>query len=107
VTYKETVTSASSQVCLSKSQNKHNRLYMSAEPLGEEFCNAIDNKEISARDDPKELAKALAERFQWDINDAKKLWCFGPDESGPNVVVDQSKGVQYVHEIKDSMIGAF
>lgn len=68
---------------------------------------AMDNKEISARDDTKELAKALTEKFSWDINDTKKLWCFGPDETGPNVLVDQTKGVQYVNEIKDSMTAAF
>lgn len=68
--------------------NKHNRLYAVAEPLGEEFCAAVDNKEIDSRSEPKELAKVLHEKFSWDLNDAKKLWCFGPDETGPNVLVD-------------------
>jgi len=44
VSYKETVTDKSSVVCLSKSQNKHNRLYAVAEPLEEVFCRAIDDK---------------------------------------------------------------
>jgi elongation factor 2 len=35
VTYKETVTELSSQVCLAKSQNRHNRIYATAEPLSE------------------------------------------------------------------------
>jgi elongation factor 2 len=33
VSYKETVLKKSSQVCLAKSGNKHNRVYMTAEPL--------------------------------------------------------------------------
>jgi len=33
VTYKETVTAESDQMCLSKSPNKHNRLYVKAAPL--------------------------------------------------------------------------
>lgn len=33
VTYRETVVEQSSQVCLSKSPNKHNRIYCTAEPL--------------------------------------------------------------------------
>jgi elongation factor 2 len=82
-------------------------LYTVAEPLSELFCNDIDTKEISARDDPKELYKKLAEKYSWDINDAKKIWCFGPDETGPNVLVDQTKAIQYVNEIKDSMQSAF
>ena len=42
VSYKETVLEKSSQVCLAKSGNKHNRVYMTAEPLSEEFCVDID-----------------------------------------------------------------
>ncbi len=36
-----------------------------------------------------------------------KIWCFGPDNAGPNVVVDITKGVQYMNEIKESMVSAF
>lgn len=42
VTYKETVNATSSQVCLSKSPNKHNRLYVVAAPLGDELTDAIE-----------------------------------------------------------------
>jgi len=93
VTYKETVAEKSNQVCLAKSQNKHNRLYAVAEPLGEEFCVAVDNKDFTHKDDPKELSKRLVENFGWDPVDSKRIWCFGPDESGPNVFVDQTKGI--------------
>merc|ERR1719420_2152930 len=37
VLYKETITEESSQMCLSKSPNKHNRLYFKAEPMPEEL----------------------------------------------------------------------
>jgi len=39
VTYKETVSEPSSQTCLSKSPNKHNRLYVTAEPLGDDLAD--------------------------------------------------------------------
>jgi hypothetical protein len=32
---------------------------------------------------------------------------FGPDTHGPNLLVDVTKGVQYLNEIKDSCIAAF
>ena len=35
VTYCETVTEESSMVCMAKSPNKHNRLYMKCLPLGD------------------------------------------------------------------------
>jgi elongation factor 2 len=107
VTYKETVSETSSQLCLSKSPNKHNRIYMSAEPLGDELTNAIDNDIITAKDDPKNRYRKFADNYGWDVNDAKKIWCFGPDTSGPNLLVDQTKAVQYLHEMKDSFEAAF
>ena len=33
--------------------------------------------------------------------------CFGPDTTGPNLLTDVTKGVQYLNEIKDSCIAAF
>merc|ERR1711998_427924 len=60
VSYRETVQEESSQTCLSKSPNKHNRLYFKAEPLSEELSIAIEqNKEgkAGARGDPKDRAR--------------------------------------------------
>ena len=42
-----------------------------------------------------------------DQHDAKKLWVFGPETTGPNLLVDQTKAVQYLNEIRDSMESAF
>jgi elongation factor 2 len=63
VTYKETVVDKSSVVCLSKSVNRHNRLYAIAEPLGDELCTALENGELSAKDDLKELSKVLSSQY--------------------------------------------
>merc|ERR1712195_169849 len=41
VQYKETVTAESSQICLSKSPNKHNRIFCRACPLGDDLSQAI------------------------------------------------------------------
>merc|ERR1719276_803329 len=53
VSYKETVVDESSQQCLSKSPNKHNRLFLTAQPLTDELAAAIENDEITAKQDPK------------------------------------------------------
>jgi hypothetical protein len=37
----------------------------------------------------------------------RKIWCFGPDTNGPNILVDCTKGVQYLNEIKDSVVAGF
>jgi elongation factor 2 len=107
VSYRETVISESDITCLSKSPNKHNRLYMKAEPLTEEISTEIDAGTISAKDDPKVRARVLADKYGWEVTDARKIWCFGPDTNGPNILLDQTKGVQYLNEIKDSCVAAF
>ncbi|CAF1427323.1 unnamed protein product, partial [Didymodactylos carnosus] len=40
-------------------------------------------------------------------NEARKIWCFGPEGTGPNILVDCTKGVQYLNEIKDSCVAGF
>jgi len=107
VPYKETVTVTSSQTCLAKSPNKHNKLYLVAEPLKEELTVDIENGVIRANDDLKITARTLIDKYEWDQHDARKLWTFGPDNTGPNLLVDQTKAVQYLNEIRDSMESAF
>ncbi|EIW78991.1 eukaryotic translation elongation factor 2 [Coniophora puteana RWD-64-598 SS2] len=107
VGYRETVKAESSIVALSKSQNKHSRLYAKAIPLDEELTKAIEEGKVNARDENKARARILADEYGWDVTDARKIWCFGPDTAGPNLLVDVTKGVQYLHEIKDSCVAAF
>jgi len=104
VSYRETVMAQSAEVVLSNSPNKHNRLYAVALPLGEELTQAIDAGKVTPRDEPKARARKLADDFGWDVMDARKLWAFGPNTDGSNVLVDVTKGVQYLNEIKDSMV---
>ncbi|TFL06203.1 P-loop containing nucleoside triphosphate hydrolase protein [Pterulicium gracile] len=106
VPYRETVKAESSIVALSKSQNKHNRLYIKALPLEDELTKAIEEGKVSARDDFKTRARVLADEYGWDVTDARKIWAFGPDTTGPNLLVDVTKGVQYLNEIKDSCVAA-
>merc|ERR1719271_2221998 len=54
VSYRETVTEESTQVCLAKSPNKHNRIYMRAEPMDEELSKAIEDGSAGPKADPKE-----------------------------------------------------
>ncbi|KAL4421827.1 hypothetical protein ABPG77_001616 [Micractinium sp. CCAP 211/92] len=107
VAFRETVQGTSDHVVMSKSPNKHNRLYLQARPLEDGLAEAIDEGKIGPRDDPKVRSKILSEEFGWDKEIAKKIWCFGPDTTGPNMMVDMTKGVQYLNEIKDSCVAAF
>ena len=107
VGYRESVNTESSQTALSKSPNKHNRLYVTAAPLGEEVALDIERGKIGPRDDIKARARLLADEHGWDVTDARKIWCFGPETTGANLLVDQTKAVQYLSEIKDSFVSGF
>jgi len=107
VSFRETVAAESSERCLSKSPNKHNRLYCSAEPLPDKLVDDIDSGKINAKDDFKLRGRLLAEEHGWDVTNARKIWAFGPDSSGPNILVDCTKAIQYLNEIKDSVTNAW
>jgi elongation factor 2 len=107
VSFRETVEAESSETMLSKSPNKHNRIFGKARPLTQEFCVDVEAGKISARDDPKTRGRFLADNHGWDVNEARKIWCFGPETTGPNVVVDVTKAVQNLVEVKDSFIAAW
>jgi len=104
VSYRETVSELSKMMCLSKSPNKHNRLFMKAQPFEDGLSEDMEDGNCTSKDDPKTRGRYLADKYGWDVNEARKIWCFGPEGTGPNVVVDCTKGVQYLNEIKDSVV---
>ena len=107
VSYRETVTTESSQTCLAKSPNKHNRLYLVAEPMDDDMCKAIENGKAGPKADPKERTKLLKDEFSWDAAEATKIWAWGPETDGPNLVVDKTQGVSYLLEIKEHVNSAW
>jgi elongation factor 2 len=107
VSFRETVQEESSKMGLSKSANKHNRLYCKVEPLPDGMNEAIDDGEIAPRDEVKTRARLMADKYGFDVGIARKIWAFGPDGTGPNLLVDASKGVQYLNEIKDHVNSGF
>lgn len=94
VSFRETITATSDHVVMSKSPNKHNRLYFEGKPLEDGLAELIEDGKIGPRDDPKVRTKILSEQFGWDKELTKKIWCFGPDTNGANMIVDNTKGVQ-------------
>ena len=107
VSYRETVSAESDRVYLAKSSNKHNRLFCTAEPLHDDLCAEIEDGKVTPLDDFKMRARHLASTYDWDVNEARKIWCFGPDTSGANVLVDTTRGIQHLNDIKDAFGAAF
>merc|ERR1712021_12032 len=69
VAFRETCTAKSSQTCLAKSANKHNRLFVEAEPLSVELCDAIEDGQVNPQTDNKTLGRQLADDFGWDVTE--------------------------------------
>merc|ERR1711923_373191 len=103
VTYRETVSEKSSMTSLAKSPNKHNRIFMEAEPIENDLVLEMEDDKVTPKaKDSKEQIAYLAKEYSWNPDHAKKIWC-----SGPDVVCDAAKGVDYLNEIKDSVVSGF
>ncbi|MCQ5362405.1 MAG: elongation factor EF-2 [Candidatus Methanomethylicia archaeon] len=103
VVYRESLTKALGPF-EGKSPNKHNRLYVTVEPLNEKTMELIQQGVIHEDMDPRERAKILREQAGWDTDIARGIWAI---DSYVNVLVDATKGLQYMREIKDTVIQAF
>merc|ERR1740117_1262298 len=87
--------------------NKDNRIYMRCEPLDEKFVLGVDAGDITPAQELKARARILADEFDWDVTDARKIWTFGcPPDGLANVLVDCTKAVQYLNEIMDTTMHA-
>merc|ERR1711885_36474 len=49
----------------------------------------------------------MRENFEWDRKETKTIWALGPDGHGPNMIKNETTGVQYLLEIKESVVQGF
>ena len=63
--------------------------------------------EVTPNQDYKQRARYLSEKYEYDVSEARKVWCFGPDGTGPNILIDCTKGVYNLKNIKDSVVAGF
>ncbi len=104
IRYRETVR-ARSPVYEGKSPNKHNKLYISVEPLNEETIKLIQEGKVTDDMDFRERAKILRDYAGWDMDEARNVWSV--DETNINILVNKTVGVQHLREVKDTIIQAF
>jgi len=102
INYRETVRKPAGPV-MAKSPNKHNKIYIKVAPLTEEEVELIRTGRINENMDKKEIAKILRERG-WDAEEARSV--VAVDERG-NLLLDLTKGVQFLQESLDSIRAGF
>ncbi|GAA5856097.1 hypothetical protein JCM8547_002978 [Rhodosporidiobolus lusitaniae] len=90
VRFCETVVETSALKCYADTPNKKNKLTMIAEPLERGIAEDIESGRISIRLPPKQLGQHFQSKYGWDLLAARSIWAFGPDETGPNILMDDT-----------------
>ncbi len=92
VVYREAV-QQESEVVEGVSPNRHNRFYISVEPLGERVINAIKMGDLSM-DMPEVDRREVLQEAGFSKDDSQNVETI----IGPNIVIDDTKGIQYLNE---------
>ncbi|KAF6748416.1 Calreticulin family-domain-containing protein [Ephemerocybe angulata] len=90
VKFCETVLETSALKCYADTPNKKNRITMIAEPLERGIAEDIESGRVNMRMSAKERGKFFEEKYQWDLLASRSIWAFGPDDSGPNILLDDT-----------------
>ncbi|KAF9331862.1 Elongation factor 2 [Linnemannia elongata] len=98
------------EICLKDLEEDHAQVPIrKSDPVVQykETIQAESSVTALAKSPNKARARVLSDEFEWDNQEARKIWAFGPDANGANLMVDLTKGVAYLNEIKDSCVAAF
>lgn len=102
VSFCETVVETSSLKCFAETPNKRNKLTMIAEPLEKGLAEDIENEIVQITWPRKRLGEFFQTKYDWDLLAARSIWAFGPDATGPNILVDDT----LPSEVDKSLLGA-
>ena len=86
----ETVVETSALKCYAETPNKKNRLTMIAEPLENGIAQDIEAGRVTMRMTNKERGKFFESKHGWDLLASRNIWAFGPEDNGPNVLVNDT-----------------
>ena len=107
VVYRETVSGTNRGSSFEgKSPNRHNRFYIEVEQLSPEVVQALREGEFGSGTirpkDGKEVGRKFGE-YGMDKDKMRKIYAI----NGTNVLVNDTKGIQYLHETKELLIESF
>ncbi|KAK6437221.1 hypothetical protein LTR95_006582 [Oleoguttula sp. CCFEE 5521] len=82
----ETVQDQSSIKCYALTSNKKNKLTFVAEPLDDGIAQDIETGRVSMKDPVRKVGKFFEENYGYDLLASRNIWAFGPSDSGPNIL---------------------
>ncbi len=103
VVYRESV-AGQGVVAMAKSPNKHNRFWIQVEPLGQKVLGMIEEGEIDEYMGRKQIGAVLRKEADWPTDEARNVWTI---EEHKNILIDLTKGIQYLREVRDMIIAGF
>merc|ERR1719481_2191147 len=63
---------------------------MIAEPMEKGLAEDIESQLVQIGWDRKRLGEFFQTKYDWDLLAARSIWAFGPDATGPNILVDDT-----------------
>ena len=103
VVYRESV-AGQGVSAMAKSPNRHNRFWIRVEPLEETVMEMIENGEITEYMGRKQIGTILRDKAKWPTKEARNVWAL---EEHKNILIDLTKGIQYLREARDMIIAGF
>uniref|UniRef100_F1KTY9 116 kDa U5 small nuclear ribonucleoprotein component n=1 Tax=Ascaris suum TaxID=6253 RepID=F1KTY9_ASCSU len=111
VSFCETVVETSSLKCFAETPNKKNKLTMIAEPLEKGLAEDIESEVVQIGWNRKRLGEFFQTKYDWDLLAARSIWAFGPDTTGPNVLLDDTLpsevDKQLLGSVRESLVQGF
>ena len=102
INYRETVKGTCEPI-MAKSPNRHNKIFMKVEPLEHAIGDLLRSGQIGEMKDKKMMAELL-KKEGWDSDTIKRIMRL---DSRGNVLINGTKGVQFIAESTDSINSGF
>ena len=102
INYRETIKGTAGPV-MAKSPNRHNKIFIRVEPLTPDVIEMIRTGKINENMDKKSIQTILKDAG-WDADEAKRVVAI---EDRGNILVETTKGVQFLQESMDSIKAGF
>jgi elongation factor 2 len=102
INYREAVRGSAGPI-MSRSPNRHNKIFIQVEPLDPHIVELIRNGTLNEMTDKKGIQKTLRDNG-WSSDMAKSVVAIDPRG---NMLTEETKGVQYLQESMDSIRAGF
>ncbi|MEM3770519.1 MAG: elongation factor EF-2 [Candidatus Bathyarchaeia archaeon] len=103
VVYRESV-AGKGVITMAKSPNTHNRFWVQVEPLEEKIINLVEASEIAEEMGKKQIGNVLFKEAEWPAEEVRNILAI---DEHRNILVDATKGVQYLREAREMIIAGF